>query len=710
MKKEILVSIFLVLFTTLLQAGSVNISNPTINLGETTTLKAIGYDTSDSFVWKGGIGYQEIFADEDIFYFEPNVAGRYTFELIVNGKSEQNVTVEVNQNPIQTHIEAGNDQTVCLGNEIELKATAPANTDLEWKIADDKYADGSVFYFNPTATGVYNIDLFGNNEKDSLVVTVTLNNCGGSDLLTVEAGEDKVVTVGNTVKITGSSSGVSYEWKSGTDVLATTLTFDYTSTVVGVHTLTLIATDSNGITKNDNMTVTVNEDSNSSGGTSTTQEIALCQNKSAYISTLYSLGMTIDSNTTKGSVLSKGNDFVGAVICGKFANATSSTDVLNIIRNSAFPSATNIILNNINGSVKAQYEVTGVNTPAYAQLKSILGAVGENNLTNYIDYSNMSSIENLYIDIFIKYVDVTTVYVIVTVTNKNDNNINSLNGLVNGGTIAPSHNQNINSDTFVYSGNKLKADILFVMDDSGSMREEQTATVKAIARTFGSAMSTKNVDWKATVVGTGYNTDYSHRYINNPSENNITKLSAQLRLGTNGSGYEYGLLKAYNYLTNGDITTRSGSALVIVYISDEIAHTTLAQMGVSNISDSYFVKNAIKVNTIIPLTGEYYVASETRANDLAYLMANATGGEVANLHNYATGYDAMMQKIADNTAGSASVIVLTETPIVASIQVSVNGAVVAHTGWSYNSLNNSIVFNANSTPNSGDSISVNYNY
>jgi len=708
MKKEIIVSTLLVLFTTLLQAGSVNISNPTINLGETTTLKAIGYNTSDSFIWKGGMGYREIFADKDIFEFEPNIAGKHTIELIVNGQSEHNITVDVNPTPPQTHIEAGNDETICLGEELKLKATAPANTKLEWKVEDDKYADGPIFYFNPTATGVYNINLFGNNETDSLVVTVD-NNCG-NHTLTVNAGEDKSVTVEDTISIVGSGTGTSYEWKDGTDVLATTLTFDYTSTVVGVHTLTLTATDNNGVTLSDNMTVTVNEDNNSSDGTTTTQEIALCQDKSAYISTLYSLGMTMNSSTTKGSVLSKGNNFVGAVVCGEFANATSSTDVLNIIKNGAFPSATNIILNNINGSVKAQYELTGANTQAYAQLKSILTAMGESDFSNYIDYSNMNPIQNLYIDIFIQYVDATTVYIVVTVTDKNDNNVDSLNNLVDGGTIAPSNTQNPNTDTFVYSGNKLKADILFVMDDSGSMSRKQTATVQAITRTFGSAMSAKNVDWKATVVGTGQGTNYLHRYIDNPSENNISKLSSQLKLGTNGSGAEYGLFKAFDYLNNGDITIRNGSNIAIVYISDEMAHTTLAQLGVSNISDSYFVQNKIKVNTIIPLTGEYYYGSETRANDLAYLMANATGGEVANLNNYATGYDAMMQKIADNAAGSASVIVLTKTPIVASIKVSVNGVVVANAGWTYNSSNNSIVFNTNSTPNSGDSVSVTYTH
>ena len=190
MKKHIWASTLALLCVTLLEATSVTISTPTINLGETTTLKAIGYKTDDSFLWKGGMGYQEVFSDENIFNFQPHISGKHTIELLVNGKSEHNITVEVTPTSEEVNIEAGNDQTICLGEYAELHATAPANTILEWKIGNDTYANGSVFYFNPHDSGVYSVDLLGNNKEDSLLVTV--KKCDDENHKPIaNAGEDE---------------------------------------------------------------------------------------------------------------------------------------------------------------------------------------------------------------------------------------------------------------------------------------------------------------------------------------------------------------------------------------------------------------------------------------------------------------------------------------------------------------------------------------
>jgi hypothetical protein len=434
-----------------------------------------------------------------------------------------------------------------------------------------------------------------------------------------------------------------------------------------------------------------------------THEVVLCQNKSAYINKLYTLGMTINSNVATGTVLSKDNNFVGAVLCAKYTTETSSAAVLTKLKNAAFPTAVTVISNtNADGSIKAQYEVNGANTQAFAQLKSILQAAGETDFSNYTDFSTFDSVQNFLVDIFVQYVDSSTTYIIVTVTDKNVSNVNDLNTLVTQNIINVSNSQSVETDVFTYNGNTLKADILFVMDDSGSMREEQAAASNAIVRTFGTAMTTKGIDWKATVIGTERSRNYLNRHINDPSINDITKLSNQLILGTNGYD-EVGLLKAYRHLSNGSISVRANSKLSIVYISDEPAHTSLREMGgITNIDDSYFVQNNIKFNVIIPLR-----LSNNR--NLAYQMANKTGAEVANITNYANGYDAMMQKISDDAAGSASQIILTRTPIIASIQVLVNGTVVG-TGWTYNPSNNSIVFDIASVPNSGDSVSITYNY
>jgi len=273
MKQKIWIFILLILSTIFTQAGSINLSQSTITLGESTTLKAEGYSANDSFIWKVGRTYQEVFSDEGLFYFQPNIAGQHHVELFVNGRSEENITIEVTSNGVVGHIEAGQDQTICLGDYAELQAVAPTNSKLEWKIADDKYADGATFYFNPNAVGLYTIDLLSNNEQDSLVVTV--NSCGGTNKPTAVAGDDQNATIGATIQLKGDTSSdpdnnpLSYLWSfshkpSGSSATLSDLTVanpTFTADLNGTYTLQLIVNNGQEDSVADSVEITVIEHS-----------------------------------------------------------------------------------------------------------------------------------------------------------------------------------------------------------------------------------------------------------------------------------------------------------------------------------------------------------------------------------------------------------------------------------------------------------------
>jgi hypothetical protein len=259
------------------------------------------------------------------------------------------------------------------------------------------------------------------------------------------------------------------------------------------------------------------------------------------------------------------------------------------------------------------------------------------------------------------------------------------------------------TDEFTYEdvNGSLKADILFIMDDSGSMGGVQNGVATSVSSTFGTVMTNFGIDWKATVIGTERGRDYLNNHINDPSINDISKLSSQLLMGTYG-GDEVGFLRAYEYLSNADITIRSDSKLSIVYISDEIAHSTLADIGgIPDINNSYFVQNNIKISSII----RSYLQNNT---NLAYQLANVTGGIVADIN--AANYDILMTEIALNAGGGASQIELTETPCdINDIEVLINGVVVT-SGWTYVVNSNSILFDTTSTIQDQDAVTVNYTY
>lgn len=88
----------------------------------------------------------------------------------------------------------------------------------------------------------------------------------------IDAGEDKIVIVNQTITLTGDATDsdgeiVSYEWRRGEDTLSDNKSFNYLPTKIGVDTLTFIVTDDDGDSSKDTIKITVkteedNSDSN----------------------------------------------------------------------------------------------------------------------------------------------------------------------------------------------------------------------------------------------------------------------------------------------------------------------------------------------------------------------------------------------------------------------------------------------------------------
>ena len=92
-----------------------------------------------------------------------------------------------------------------------------------------------------------------------------------------DAGPDKTVQANDSVTITGTGTDddgtiASYEWKYGTEVVATTASFVFTPDTVGFATLTLTVTDNDGLKDSDSMNLTVTLDAGTDAGTDDTTD------------------------------------------------------------------------------------------------------------------------------------------------------------------------------------------------------------------------------------------------------------------------------------------------------------------------------------------------------------------------------------------------------------------------------------------------------
>lgn len=277
------------------------------------------------------------------------------------------------------------------------------------------------------------------------------------------------------------------------------------------------------------------------------------------------------------------------------------------------------------------------------------------------------------------------------------------------------------SDTFAVSGaTATKADFLFVVDDSGSMANEQTAVQQA-AEDFKNAIGNAGItDYKIAIITTGYgiNTPTGSAntvlYTAGVIENNMTEFENYIVRGTSGSGLETGIYNAeYSLSSNGYLSSNfafpdANTSLSVIILSDESSQYTYRSGGVKfNVSNNLFIDNGYIVHSIVSqgYSGQY--------EDLSA----ATGGVSANIEADSDGaldYSTIMQTIAAKAGGASSTYTLKhENVFVSKITVQVSGTEVlpgTTDGWTFNQSNNTISFYGAAIPEAGDTILVSYSY
>ena len=289
-------------------------------------------------------------------------------------------------------------------------------------------------------------------------------------------------------------------------------------------------------------------------------------------------------------------------------------------------------------------------------------------------------------------------------------------------------------EKFTQAEAKQNVDILFVVDDSGSMSDNQDALSQA-ADDFSTKMTNSGLTWRAAIITTGNGaTDHTngaaYSILRNYGiiENNATLLKQALVAGTGGSSTETGIWNAEQALqsvAHGDSfdgaviaagMPKAGSTLSVIIMSDEKSqYTSRSTNGTDfNVSNNLFKDRGIRVYSLIET--DSYSLSRSQYDDLSL----ETGGIYSNIENVdANGsldFSGFMEQIAQDAGGVASSFALKYAAVVIN-EVKVDGVIVNPissnnpvNGYTYSQSSQSIVFHGTAVPASGQSIEVTYEY
>ncbi len=244
----------------LIQPITVNVP-PTANAGSD---KTICINSSTQIIASGGITYAWLPATgltaTNISNPIANPFSTTTYTLTVSDAvgctGIDLVTVNVNPLPI---INAGADVSICLNTQTTLNATGAIN--YVWSPSSGLSSSIlSSVNASPTLTTQYSLtgtDLNGCVNYDSVIVTV-------NSLPVSNAGNDNAICENDSVQLIGSG-GISYLWNNASSLSNPGISSPFANPVIST-TYTLVVTDINGCTDNDNVIITVHSLPNANAG------------------------------------------------------------------------------------------------------------------------------------------------------------------------------------------------------------------------------------------------------------------------------------------------------------------------------------------------------------------------------------------------------------------------------------------------------------
>jgi gliding motility-associated-like protein len=210
-----------------------------ICFGQSANLTAFG---GGSYLWSNNSQSQST-------NVSPATTTTYIVTVTLNGCTKtDNVMVTVNSLPLAS---AGADQTICKGDTAQFLASG--GIIYAWSpvadLSNPSIANPKAYPQNTTTYSVTVTDNNGCSAIDGIVLTV-------NPFLVVSAGSDQVLCLGQNFNIQ-ASGGLNYSWSPSTGLSATNISNPVANPVV-TTSYTVTASDANGCSNTDDITITVN--------------------------------------------------------------------------------------------------------------------------------------------------------------------------------------------------------------------------------------------------------------------------------------------------------------------------------------------------------------------------------------------------------------------------------------------------------------------
>lgn len=274
-----------------------------------------------------------------------------------------------------------------------------------------------------------------------------------------------------------------------------------------------------------------------------------------------------------------------------------------------------------------------------------------------------------------------------------------------------------------------RADVLFVVDNSCSMSQEQSSLGSNLGA-FLSFAQQQGIDYQIAVTTTDVSSGGeagqfvgTTRIITPSTPNANTVFQQNTALGTSGSGTERGLEAAYLALSDPLINTlnagflRIDAALAVIFVSDERDQSSRTQAFYED-----FLRNIKGFTNTAMFSASAVVGIQSPScngpgGNAEYApryinVANNTGGVVESI--CAANWGQTLANIGLNSFGLRRQFSLSSSPVPVTIAVTVDGNPIPGTtaggqqNWNYDSSTNTIIFSAAAVPPAGATITVTY--